>query len=107
MVLTCEPAAVVPLDGCNPDVREIGVRARRVPPIGTSFFRGEHQPVVGERVIRRVGQQKPSIGGRVDQHEHGHALAIRQDAALFTIAASDVGPADELVTLFADVGHGH
>ena len=41
------------------------VRTERLPAVRPAFFGGEHEPVVGQRVIRRVGQQESPVGGRV------------------------------------------
>ena len=56
MVLTCEPAADVPLDGCNPDVREKCTSPTRATHWHV-VLRSEHQPVVGERASAGFGQQ--------------------------------------------------
>ena len=61
-VLTCAPAAVVPLEACSPDGPRERVRAKRLPAVGPAFFDGHHEAVVGQRVAVGIRQQKAASG---------------------------------------------
>ena len=45
MVLTCEPAADVPLDGCNPDVREKVYEPDACHPLARRFSAASTSPL--------------------------------------------------------------
>ena len=106
-MLTCGPAAVVPLDACSPYGPREGIGAERLPAVGPAFFDDGHEAVVGQRVAVGIRQQEAASGGAVDEHRTPARAAVGERPRLLAILAADVRPSDEVVALLAHVRDRH
>ena len=96
-----------PAGGLQPNGSRKRVRAERLPAVRAAFLHGHHEAVVRQRVAVGIRQLKPASGGAVEELEHGYGGAVGQLLRALTILTADVGPADEVGAILADVGDGH
>ena len=106
-LLLCAPAAVVPLEACSPTALENVYEPNACQPFDAAFLHGHHEAVVRHRVAVGIRQPKPASSGTVEELEHGYGGAVGQLLRALTILTADVGPADEVGAILADVGDGH
>ena len=106
-MLTCAPAADVPLEACSPDARDQVYRPERLPSVRPPLLGRDDDTVVGQRVPAWVGQLELPRVLAVDQLEDRHRGAVSEEAGGGTILPADIGPSDEVLPVLVGEDQRH
>ena len=105
-MLTCAPAAVVPLNRCDPTPAKM-YQTSALPSVGPTLFNDGHEAILHQSILVQDWRRSSAIGRLADELEDGRGSPVPQHSGRFSVLPADIRPPDEIVTILANKCHRH